>query len=251
MEKLIPVLVPLLNPNETDALLAALKVKEGQKVDKGGVIADFETTKASFELTADSDGFFIGLTAREGDVLKAGSRLGYLADNPDMKIPAETSLKTQTDTKVSLPGELRITKPALALARARGILLESLPKDRLITETFILELTVQEFPPADPDRIVIYGGGGHAKSLIDLIRSEGKYKIEGILDDALPVGTHDLDVPVLGGGEHAGLFAPKGYWSGGERGGWNWQHHSQTAGVSRNSQKRLQCGDGGASPGLC
>lgn len=48
------------------------------------------------------------------------------------------------------------------------------------------------------DHILIYGGGGHAKSVIDLIRALGVYQIAGIVDDVLPVGSTILSVPVLG-----------------------------------------------------
>jgi len=48
------------------------------------------------------------------------------------------------------------------------------------------------------DQILIYGGGGHAKSVIDLIRALDKYQITGIVDDALPAGSTILSVPVLG-----------------------------------------------------
>ena len=52
----------------------------------------------------------------------------------------------------------------------------------------------------DPTSILVYGGGGHGKALIDLLRSLGNYRIVGILDDGLPPGSI-MDVPVLGGGE--------------------------------------------------
>jgi sugar O-acyltransferase (sialic acid O-acetyltransferase NeuD family) len=49
-----------------------------------------------------------------------------------------------------------------------------------------------------PYHILIYGGGGHAKSVIDLIRAISGYPIAGIIDDALPVDSTILSVPVLG-----------------------------------------------------
>lgn len=47
--------------------------------------------------------------------------------------------------------------------------------------------------------IVIVGGGGHAKVLIDLIRAARVYEIAGVLDARLDVGAKVLGVPVLGG----------------------------------------------------
>ncbi len=48
-------------------------------------------------------------------------------------------------------------------------------------------------------RLILYGGGGHGKTLIDLVRAAGIYTIFGVVDDGLPVGSEVLGVPVLGG----------------------------------------------------
>jgi acetyltransferase EpsM len=53
--------------------------------------------------------------------------------------------------------------------------------------------------PFDADKsVIIYGGGGHGKSLIDLVRAMGEYRIIGIVDDGLKPGTEVLGVTVLG-----------------------------------------------------
>ncbi len=51
----------------------------------------------------------------------------------------------------------------------------------------------------DPTAIFIYGGGGHGKTLIDLVRAVGAYRIVGLVDDNLPPGSAIMGVPVLGG----------------------------------------------------
>ena len=47
------------------------------------------------------------------------------------------------------------------------------------------------------ESIVLIGGSGHARVIIDCVRASGK-KVFGILDDGLKVGTEVLGVPVLG-----------------------------------------------------
>ncbi|MAF20246.1 MAG: serine acetyltransferase [Parcubacteria group bacterium] len=49
------------------------------------------------------------------------------------------------------------------------------------------------------ERIVILGGGGHAKVLIGLIRTAGIYEISGILDPSLKRETMVVDIRVMGG----------------------------------------------------
>jgi acetyltransferase EpsM len=46
--------------------------------------------------------------------------------------------------------------------------------------------------------VLICGGGGHGKAVIELIRAIGRYAICGVIDDGLPVGMDVLGVPVLG-----------------------------------------------------
>jgi sugar O-acyltransferase (sialic acid O-acetyltransferase NeuD family) len=47
--------------------------------------------------------------------------------------------------------------------------------------------------------LIIFGGGGQGKTLIDLVRALGIYQLVGVVDDGIPAGTEILGVPVLGG----------------------------------------------------
>lgn len=199
MADLIPIHVPLVNPNENECLLAQLAVKEGQQVKKGDLLAVFETTKSTFDLLADGDGYILGINAREGDLMKTGDWFCYLSEKPDRVLPKtkKPGLEVQ---ETQLPSDMRITQPALALAKQHKIDLTTFKSDQLITETMVRELVSSSLPEIDQNRVIIYGGGGHAKSLIDLIRAEGKFQIHGIVDDGLQAGGKVLDVPVLGDG---------------------------------------------------
>lgn len=53
----------------------------------------------------------------------------------------------------------------------------------------------------DSNKIVILGGGGHAKVLIDLMHTQDDYEVAGILDSGLEKSSKVLGVPVLGGDE--------------------------------------------------
>ena len=199
MPDLIQILVPLVNPNENESMLASLAVKSGQKVKKGDLLAVFETTKSTFELLSETDGFVLGVRAAEGDLLKTGDLLCYLAEHADQALPhVEESQKEKAISQNS--SDLRITQPALAYAQAHGIDLSGFPIGQLITEKMVKELTAENLPEIDPALLIIYGGGGHAKSLIDLIRAEGKYRIHGILDDGIPAGGQIMGIQVLGDG---------------------------------------------------
>ncbi len=218
------IIIPLLNPNEPEALLSEVFVKEGQKVSKGDLLCTLETTKSVAELTAERDGFIIGLVVKKSSAVRAGDVFCYLADKPDWLPPA-----VSPDTKSSylqqarphemtdLPENLRITQPALRLAKEAGLELNQLPLNKLITERFIQELIQrtptdkgQETKPYDPEALIIYGGGGHGKALIDLVKSINKYRIIGVVDDGIPTDQQIMGYPMLGGAEILAALSENG-----------------------------------------
>ena len=208
-----PVLIPLLNPNEPEARLVSVDVQEGQHVSKGEVLCTLETTKSTSELVAEIDGYITGLHLTAGDTVTAGDILCHLSDSPQatwrkskrsIMSSRDESIPNHVDLEL-LPAGLRITQPALALARKHKLDLNRLPTDTFITESYVQKLvegplsSITSPGEFDPTRIIIYGGGGHGKSLIDMIRSLGDLQIHGIIDDGLMVGASILGCPVLGG----------------------------------------------------
>lgn len=218
MNEPIAVKIPLVNPNEPEALVAAIQVVEGQQVAAGDVICSLETTKSAVDLTAERDGYVCGLRLKQGQSASAGEILCYLADTPEWRPPEELvdapiSAGTSDGFQVEMPAGLRITRPALALARQNGLDLESLPIGPLITERTVqehlkseasLEARPEFSPPKsafDPNSIFIYGAGGHGKMVADLIRVQGLYRLLGFVDDGLPAGAEIMGIKVLGGSE--------------------------------------------------
>lgn len=201
------ILIPLLNPNEPEARLADLTVREGQRVSKGDLLCTLETTKSNMDFEAERAGFIVGLQAQQGDLLRAGTRLCWIADQEGWA-PPEFEVGAGQE-EVALPEGLRITEPALDLARQVGVDLTKLPHGTLVTQTMVREAlmtseqTKPDIPagPFDPTAIVVYGAGGHGRTLIDLLRCEGTYRIVGLLDDRLETGTEVLGLEVLGGSE--------------------------------------------------
>ncbi len=204
------VLIPLVNPNERESLVSELRVINGQKVHKGDVLAVFETTKAEVELTAEKDGIVKGLRVQQGDTLPAGDIFCWLVDSLNVDVPAHDMQKPSRDCETSIPQDLRLTKKASEIISRENIPLDDLPRGILITEQVIRDLSATETTAINDRLVIIYGGGGHAKSLIDLIRAEGKYEIAGILDDHLPAGHRIMDISILGGAEQLGPLRRKG-----------------------------------------
>lgn len=55
--------------------------------------------------------------------------------------------------------------------------------------------------PENPRALVIYGGGGHGKSIIEMVQTLGTYEVIGVIDDELTPGSQVMGVPVLGDAE--------------------------------------------------
>lgn len=205
----LPITIPLINPNEPEALLAEMHVREGQVVQPGDILCTLETTKSTAEVAAEQAGYITGLRLTAGQVVQAGEILCYLAQSPtEIAPPVPVSAAQSTDEEnPGMPAGLRITEPAARLARELGIDFTRLPIGPLVTERTVRALhqeTLSTPPsapelPFNPSALIIYGGGGHGKSVIDLVSGLGLYQIVGVIDDGLPAGTAILGVPVLGG----------------------------------------------------
>jgi acetyltransferase EpsM len=50
----------------------------------------------------------------------------------------------------------------------------------------------------NPRLIILYGGGGHGKQVIDLLKFTSSFELTGILDDGLPAGSEVMGVKILG-----------------------------------------------------
>lgn len=201
MNEPIAICIPLINPNEKEARLNNVYVQEGKLLQKGDLVASIESTKAALDIFAESNGFIKGLTHMEGDLVVAGEVLCYLVEDVAMELPDKPIVQSMPPQV--MPEGIRITRPARLLAESAGIALSSLPRGQLVTEAFIRGLIGKEDNsyaiPITERQIVVFGGGGHGKSIIELVRSEGKWEVIGIVDDAISAGESILGLPVLGG----------------------------------------------------
>jgi acetyltransferase EpsM len=209
-----PVLIPLLNPNEPDSLLASLYIAEGQQIAVDDLICTLETTKSTADVSAEFPGYVVGLKVAEGQTLHAGELICYLAETPDWTPPqANSDLQGEREpaqtSEGELPARVRITQPALKLAKETGLDLNQLPVGPLITGSMVQTLLDKASPEADstlqsefdPTAIIIYGSGGHGKACLDLLRTLNAYRVIGFIDDGKPAGEQVMGLPVLGGYE--------------------------------------------------
>lgn len=128
------------------------------------------------------------LHVREGQAVQAGqalARLEYEGTARNIKSPRDgyiVGLHAQPGQTITAPAVLCYIceQPSLAAE-------PTAPQPHIETQ------------PLDPAALLIFGGGGHGKTVIDLVRAMRTYRIVGVLDDGLPPGSEVLGAPVLGG----------------------------------------------------
>jgi sugar O-acyltransferase (sialic acid O-acetyltransferase NeuD family) len=191
--------LPLLNANEPEARVVNVHVTDRQRTQKGNILFTIETTKATEEIVSPLDGI-IRVLVHEGDVLEVGQNLAVIVDNADEPIMINADRNTP-----KVVSNIRITKPARRLAERENLDLNKLPKNILVTEDIILGLLRGKNPleipkiPSMKEGVIIYGAGGHAKSVMEIVRQENRYFIVGIIDDDISLmGKMILEIPVLG-----------------------------------------------------
>ena len=211
----IPVTVPLLNANEPEANLVDIHVQDQQHVEAGTILFTIETTKAASDVESPAAGF-VRMVAAEGNTIAVGDILAYITETAEEALEHIPVTPSDAVTDTPSPDGLRITRPARVLVESLGLDLSSLPTDRLLTEAAIREIASSNQPVLDlPDftdgYILIYGAGGHAKAVMEMVQAIGAYRIAGIIDDNPALsGKSVLGIPVLGKRDLLSLLRQKG-----------------------------------------
>jgi sugar O-acyltransferase (sialic acid O-acetyltransferase NeuD family) len=194
------VVAPLLSPNEPESQVVELNAEGYSEVRRGDIVCVVETSKASAELEAEWDGYTGPVAVRVGDRVAAGDVICEIFE----RLPDPSELEAGGGSTEAVPAGLRLSRSAEKLAREAGVDLALLPVGRFVTEADVRALIGAEEVPIDDaivaavgeQSLVVFGAGGHAKSLIDLVRSSTGYEPLCVADDA-PAGADVLGVPVV------------------------------------------------------
>ena len=192
--------VPLLNANEDQLLVAAVHVEEGEQVQAGQLLFGLESTKAVTDVEAPCAGFVRNLAVAEDDRVEVGFVLCVLTETADEAIPAEA-------TAASGGSSVKATRKARELAETHGVDLQSLSVSGIIKEKDVLAAvggvaaSNREWkdPVEGPNGLVVWGAGGHAKVLLDILRAgHPDLTAIGLVDDAPSGPSEVLGTPVIG-----------------------------------------------------
>jgi sugar O-acyltransferase (sialic acid O-acetyltransferase NeuD family) len=205
--------VPLLNANEDELEVVDVLVDEGSPVRAGDTICVVESTKATYDVEAPRAGFVRLLQIREGTRVKVGALIGLITET------ADEAVALPDDNAAAQSAGTRATRKAAALAAEHGVDLATIPATGIIKERDVqavidrLNARAPAAPTTRPpgptpqvvvmpqagEAVVVYGAGGHARVLIDLIR-EGRRDLHVVaaVDDSPQRADRVLGVPVVG-----------------------------------------------------
>jgi sugar O-acyltransferase (sialic acid O-acetyltransferase NeuD family) len=178
------VVVPRLNANEDEVLVAQVMVAAGAPVAEGQLLFVVESTKAASEVHAPAAGTVSELLAEAGAMAEVGSvlcRLGGAAAAP-------VAAKTAVSAEPTLKARLRAAELGIELAGVK-------PEGERVTVADV-ERHAQAhglgprtaIAAIRPGRAVIVGGGGHAATVYDALLPLG-WEVVGCTDARLAAGT--------------------------------------------------------------
>ncbi len=208
------VVAPLINPNEPEAQVIDIAVEPFSRVARGAAVCTLETSKATVVVESELDGYVGELRVSLDQRVTAGDVICEVYES----VPTDSEVRSHASA--AKPEGLKMTRKAETLARENDVDLSLLPTNRFVTEADVQALIGHEprdvvldaaIAAAIHDRAaVIFGAGGLAKSLIDLLRTGGELEPLCIVDDRAGDRTALLGVPVLGGREYLSLLHSAG-----------------------------------------
>ncbi len=195
------------NASDDYFVITGLYVNQSQFVKNGELIFSIESSKADIDIEANKDGYLY-YNIIKGQKVNVGELFYIISDEKILEWEIEFNnliLTTSNDL------ELLISNKAKILIHENGINPLDLNKKNIkeidvinylnsfknenfesIGKKYLLENN------SDSISVIIIGGGGGAKMIIDALKHSNKYKVVGILDDKLKIGSNIMGVYVVG-----------------------------------------------------
>ena len=192
---------PLVNPNEPESQVVEIMCESYSEVSRGDVVLVVETSKATFEVESEHDGYLGAIAVGVRDRVNAGELICEIFAEPPPRVASVDASATP------LADAPRLTKKAAALVAELGVDVTSLPSGRFLTERDIRSAAVAREPEElDPEiaahisdrSLVVFGAGGLGKSIIELVRADARLEAICVVDDDPTATGLVLGVPVAG-----------------------------------------------------
>lgn len=138
-----PLYVPRINNNDDEVLLVSLQVANGDAVQAGQAVAEIESEKATVVVEAETDGYVVGISGIEGEMVTVGAVLIWIGETPQSQVPDDAG---EGDTGPST--RTRPTAGAMALLRKHGLSESAVPVSGSRMQVGDVEAYLSQNPPA-------------------------------------------------------------------------------------------------------
>jgi sugar O-acyltransferase (sialic acid O-acetyltransferase NeuD family) len=219
--------VPTVSVNENEVKLIGWYKKSGDFVKKNEIICDVETTKSTYDIESEAEGYLYYIL-EEGVMIKVGEPLAIIAEKEEKDYSAlfDKIIIPKADLGITPDAaKRRFTKKAELIAAKAGIGIEDIATDEsLITEDILnrhieseksnivssaavtqMESIVDDdlvdsiHPVNRQERVLILGAGGGCNLVLDIITRLSHQRAEIILDSNKSLhNKHMMGVKVLG-----------------------------------------------------
>lgn len=190
---------------------------ESSTVKEGELIFSYESSKADFEVFAESNGkLYLNPSAAVGKSYEVGYIVAVVSETEITQNELEQlfNLKhDKTGDTQSRNSDQLVTKKAKSLINKYKIDLDAFADLEVITEESILNhLNKNKLKnQKSKNQIIIVGGRGGCKMIIETIKSIGYFTIKGIIDDNLSINDKVMGIDVLGGQQELMNLFSEGY----------------------------------------
>ena len=196
------IIMPRLGVNDDFVTLVTWRVKDGDWIEAGTIVADIETSKEASEVKAEISGV-IHIIEQAGSEIEVGKVIASIGE-------VQATKPKEIETALTQP---RMTEKARKLIEENNIELSLLPVDKLIKEKDVLPFIKKKFHIGEThyNDLLLYGGGGFTEIAIDILKITHAYRIVGIVDMKFPELKEVMGVPVIGGDEQLQELYEAGY----------------------------------------
>ena len=181
---MIDIKIPKQNASDDEVIISQIFFKSGEYVEKGTIIFEYETSKATFDYEAVHSGFFY-YNFLVGDSVQVQTDIAYISD---LELTSDEIKKIFPVSDEINFSEKNITKKALKLIKENSIDIKVFKEDLLtekVVREFLISLSKNE-PTVNTNfkknDIVIMGIGGHASMCIDILLAQNEFNLVGFID---------------------------------------------------------------------
>lgn len=195
-----------------------LYAQNGSWVEEGELVLCFETSKTAIDIESPAKGY-VFFDTNEDDEITIGQTIAVIANEKGFSYRDwfDSVNGTQEKDRKEVT-TVKISKAAQRLLDETEINISAFKDKQMITredvENHILSLqeitNINDELIIDKNSVVIFGGGGHSKTCIDIIKQTRSHSIVGIVDDHMPAQSKVLDIPVIGNINTIELLIKKG-----------------------------------------